>query len=364
MPDQSLETPDALPDFHAFARGRPVSRVFQAVSSSQAPAHERYSYWTGTQLRNVQADRPNLAQKHDFQAYVISLATCANEMHYSVSDALSGERSARAIRADQSDELSLIYVLEGQVAGRFDNEEVVAAAGDFYLYDSLLPQRIAISRHRLVQIDLPRALVATAFAGKTPSPGMLRKALAGSRLTPLLRSHLAQFPKVVADMSPVEQQSLLEASEAFTLSVLQGALGNQLAPRENCAKAVLLAAQRYIQRNIDKPGLDPLEISIATGCSRATLYRIFKRHNLTISGYIRELRLRQFLGLLQNASDDRSIAALAQCCGLYDAPNVNQMFRRRFGISPSDARARRTEHSRRFPPPPDAICKCDTIINS
>ena len=327
------------PDLHSFAQGRPVSRVFQTVSSSHAPAGERYSYWTGTQLRNVQADPPSQEQKQDFQAYVMSLATLTKEMHYSMSDGLGGVRTAQAIRADQSDELSLIYVLEGQFAGRFDKEVVVAAAGDFYLYDSLLPQRIAISRHRLVQVDLPRALIEAACGGRTPSPATLARAMASSRLTPLLRSHLAQFPNAAVGMTSVEQQALLDATQTFTISMLQGALGGPLAPDENRAKALLLAAQRYIQHNIDKPGLDPLEVSHAVGCSRATLYRIFKRHDLTIAGYVRELRPQQFLRLLQDPSDQRPISVLAQRCGLYDAPNVNQMFRRRFGTSPSDIRA-------------------------
>lgn len=330
-----------LPEFHPFSVGRPMGRVFQTVSTDQSPARERYEHWTGTQLRNFFADPPNDAQKRDFQASIISLATFTNEMHYSRSDGFSGMRTARAIRTDQSEELSLLYVLEGRLAARLDDEEVIVTAGNFYVYDSRLVQRLALTRHRLIQVDLPRLTFDPIFTGKPPSPATITKALMHSRLAPLLGSHLAHFPCIAAGMSPIEQQSMLEMTETLAISVLQGALGNFLPPGENRDKALLLAAQQYIHRSLDKPDLDPTEISAAIGCSRATLYRAFKRQDLTIAAYVRELRLQALLRLLQNPADHRGIAVLAQSCGLYDTPNVNQMFRRRFGASPSDLRTPR-----------------------
>lgn len=339
--DAFHEQPHGLPRLHPFAQGRPAGRVFQTVSANHAPALERYEYWTSTQVRHLVVDPPNDLQKSGFQAQVISLATLTKEMHYSQSDGFGGIRTAQAIRTDQSDELALLYVLEGRMAGRFDKEDVVATAGNFYLYDPRLVQRIAVSRHRIIQVDLPRLALEAAFGGNTPTPAAVTKALGSSRLAPLLRFHMAQFPQAAIGMSPVEQQSMLEISEAFAISVLQGASGSLLPADENRDRALLTAAQRYIQRHLDKPDLEPAEISAGVGCSRATLYRVFKRHDLTVAAYVRELRLQQFFRLLQNAADRRPIAVLAQRCGLYDAPNVNQMFRRRFGASPSDIRARR-----------------------
>ncbi|MGE4338405.1 MAG: helix-turn-helix domain-containing protein [Pigmentiphaga sp.] len=329
------------PALHPFSQGRPADRVFQTVAASRAPARERYEYWTSSQIRNLLVDPPNERQKQDFQAYVISLATLTKEMHYSQSDGFSGVRTAQAVRADHSAELSLLYVLEGQLAGRFETEDVIATAGNFYLYDSRRVQRIAVSSHRLIEVDLPRFAFDAAFAGTPPSPADVTRALANSRLAPLLRSHLAQFPHAAVHMSPIEQQSMLETTETFALAVLQGAIANLMPSGDDRDHALLIAAKRYIQRNLDKPDLDPTEISVAIASSRATLYRVFKRHGLTIAAYVRELRLQQLFRLLQNPADQRSIATLAQRCGLYDAPNVNQMFRRRFGASPSDVRVRR-----------------------
>ncbi|MCK9511809.1 MAG: helix-turn-helix domain-containing protein [Pigmentiphaga sp.] len=339
--DSPLQDARGSQAFHLFAQGRPADRVFQTITASQVPAHARYEYWTSSLIRNFVVDPPDENQRRDFQAHVISLTTFTKEMHYSQSDAFSGVRTAQAIRADPSDELSLFYVLEGQLAGRFETEDIIATAGSFYLYDSRLIQRIAVSRHRLIQVDLPRCAFEAAFAGQPPSPAEVTRALALSRLTPLLRSHLAQFPQTAAGMNPLEQQTLLETTEAFALSILRGAIANLLPSGDHHERALLLAAQRYIQRHLDKPDLAPAEIAAGVACSRATLYRVFKRHGLAIAAYVRELRLQQLFRLLQNPSDHRPIATLAQRCGLYDTPNVNQMFRRRFGASPSDVRAQR-----------------------
>jgi len=341
LADPRFEDALGLRLLHPFAQGRPADRVFQTVAASHAPVHERYEYWTSSQVRNLLVDPPNESQKRNFQASVISLATLTKEMHYSQSDGFSGVRTAQAIRSDQSDELSLLYVLEGELAGRFETEEVIAPADHFYLYDSRLVQRLSVSRHRIIQVDLPRFAFEAAFAGKPPSPAQITRALAHSRLAPLLRSHLAQFPLAAAEMGPIEHQNMLETTEAFALSILQGALANLLPSNDKRDHALLMAAQRYIQRHLDKPDLTPAEIAAGVACSRATLYRVFKRHGLTIAGYVRELRLQQFFRLLQTPADHRPIALLAQRCGLYDAPNVNQMFRRRFGASPSEVRVRR-----------------------
>src|SRR5690606_31033441 len=118
-----------------------------------------------------------------------------------------------------------------------DNEAVVVEAGGFFLYDSRRAQRLDISHHRLIEVELPRMALESAFAGKIPSPATVTAALAHSQLTPLLRTQLAYFPQATPPMSPIEQHSLLEATEALTLLTLQGAIGNLMPADDNRDKA-------------------------------------------------------------------------------------------------------------------------------
>src|SRR5690606_41963770 len=81
-------------------------------------------------------------------------------------------------------------------------------------------------------------------------------------------------------------------------------------------RALCLAAQRYIDPNLSRPALDAATLALAIGCSRATLYRAFADHGLTVVGYIREQRLQKFHRLLKTAAKGGPIAVLAEQCRL------------------------------------------------
>lgn len=333
--------PVSMPALHHFAHGRPARQLYQTGVSTIVPARQRYEFWTSTCLRYIHVDRPDEHHRRDFHARVDSLATPTGEMHYSASDGFSGVRTANDARSTPEAELSLLYMLEGQLACRFgDGKVVTAGPGDFFLYDPARQQRLAVSRHRMVQVDLDAVQLAAVAGGTAPEPGTVRDALAASELTRLLQVQLSVFPKLVANLSDGEQVSLLEATEALALAVIRGALGADTAAGDEEDPCVLTKARHYIYANLDKPDLSPADIAAAAGCSRATLYRLFVRHQMPVASYVRELRLQKLMGLLKNPADSRPISALAQSCGLYDTPNVNQMFRKRFGASPRDIRAR------------------------
>lgn len=332
--------PAGPPSLHHFAHGRPARHLYQTGVSTIVPARQRYEFWTSTCLRYIHADPPDEHHRRDYLARVESLATPSGEMHYSASDGFSGVRTVRDARSSPQAELSLLYMLEGQLSCRLDGGDVVTAGpGEFFLYDPGRPQRLAVSRHRMVQVDLDAAQLAAVAGGKAPAPGTLRDALAASGLTRLLQARLGVFPALVAHLSATEQVSLLQATEALALAVIRGAIGADTATDDAQHPCTLEKARHYIGANLDRPDLSPADIAAAVGCSRATLYRVFMRHNMRIASYVRELRLQKMMGLLKNPADLRPIATLAQSCGLYDTPNVSQMFRKRFGASPRDIRA-------------------------
>lgn len=136
---------------------------------------------------------------------------------------------------------------------------------------------------------------------------------------------------------------MLETSEALALAILQGAVGDQLPEGSGRARTLLLAARQFIAHNLDSPDLTPDMICAGIGCSRATLYRVFKKSGLAVSGHIRELRLQRLYRMLRNPLDDRPITVLAAHCGLIDPPNLSQMFRRRFGLCPKELREQRPD---------------------
>lgn len=326
--------------FHSFSRGRPKGHVFQTVSTQNVPAVERYEYWTGDVIRNFEIEAPDERQRQDFIASVTSLATMTGELHYAESDAYAAHLTRDTIRTTEFDELALFLMVEGQAHyANEDGQEVEVGEGEFFLLDCSRPVSLRFSRHRVIQLDLPRPLLESVFPGAIPALALINAALDNSLLAGLLRDHLQQFPNIAAGMAPFEQLALLDASESFAITTIEGVFSSAIGLSEHTHAGLLAAAQRYIRHHLADQHINPARVAAAIGCSRSLLYRLFSENELTVQGYIRELRLQQFLRLLQKEKGNVPVHTLALRCGFYDVPNVNRVFRRRFGMTPSEARA-------------------------
>lgn len=104
-------------------------------------------------------------------------------------------------------------------------------------------------------------------------------------------------------------------------------------------EAVILSrASRVIEEHLADPALTPNLICREIGVSRSRLYRIFEPIG-GISSYVRRERLRKTRDALENSSDRRPIFTIAEQWGFWDPSTYSRMFKKEFGVSPSDARA-------------------------
>ncbi|QVN23602.1 AraC family transcriptional regulator [Burkholderia pyrrocinia] len=63
--------------------------------------------------------------------------------------------------------------------------------------------------------------------------------------------------------------------------------------------ARLAVARHYIENNLHRHDLTPVEIARALNCSRAQLYRLFGEHSMSVGETIKEARLARSLRYLQ-----------------------------------------------------------------
>lgn len=327
-------------EHHSFSQGRPKDHRFQILSTDHLAPAERFEFWATDVVRSVEVDPPNARQRQDFRARVVSLATATGEMHYAESDGFSVHMTRQTIRKSPLDELALFLVLDGQAQCVYEGGEAATVGrGGFFLLDGLRPASLRFSQQKFIQLDLSRALLESVFPRSIPPPALINAALADSRLAGLLRDHLQQFPRMAQGLEPTEQLALLDASESFAVTTIEAAFATAYKQAEHSNEGLFAAAQRYIRRHLVNPDLAPDAVAAAIGCSRATLYRLFAERELTVQSHIRELRLQQFIRLLQKENKAVPIQILAMRCGLYDESNVSRMFRKRFGMSPSEVRA-------------------------
>lgn len=99
------------------------------------------------------------------------------------------------------------------------------------------------------------------------------------------------------------------------------------------------AAKLAIETHCADPELDPERLAALVGCSRATLYRAFKQHGASVSATIWNARLDRAAQLL--VVDKGKVLLVAEAAfrsGFLDSVSFSRMFKRRFGMSPRDAR--------------------------
>lgn len=119
--------------------------------------------------------------------------------------------------------------------------------------------------------------------------------------------------------------------------VAQEARAQPAAPVPERLGAVL----RFIERNLHRQDLGVADIATGTLLSRSNLYRLFDDQALSVSGTLREARLQMAMHQLTQArSQGPSIGAIAHACGFSDQAVFGKLFRRRFGMTPRQARSR------------------------
>ncbi|MES2531547.1 MAG: helix-turn-helix domain-containing protein [Pseudomonadota bacterium] len=106
--------------------------------------------------------------------------------------------------------------------------------------------------------------------------------------------------------------------------------------------AILLTdAQRYVNEHLGDPGLTPDRIAVALRVSRRTIYNAFHAEGSTPQAYIQRCRVERCRVELEDpTARHKSITSIALDFGFNDTAYFSRAFRRQFGHSPSEVRAR------------------------
>jgi len=96
--------------------------------------------------------------------------------------------------------------------------------------------------------------------------------------------------------------------------------------------------KNYIESNLGNPLLNPERVAAACQVSVRALHYLFKGMGHSVSDYIRERRLERCLEALQMPAERRTVTQIALAAGFNSMSHFSSAFRRRFGVTPSDAR--------------------------
>lgn len=328
--------------------GLPRTSAYLQVTTKGVKRSRAYDYWCDTVYYNFDPDRSPSQRSSDFHAEAQALITPRGSFYVYESASISGRRTHRQARSDSGESIDIGLVVTGLRHYETDRSQALtAASGEFFVYDPTRPARVGWKRHRGIHLTVHRQAVEAALGGALPPSHLIAKSLSASRLASFLRAQLITLAQHLHTLTPAERVYMLDHTIDLGITAMRSlALDSfdsldSLAAREDDAqvrRGILLSARQYIAAHIANPALSTTEIAAAIGCSRTTLYRAFADMGIAVSDYIREQRLQRFLKLLQQSSPHQTITELALKCGFADVTNFNKIFRRRFGMSPSEVR--------------------------
>ncbi|MGA9870750.1 MAG: helix-turn-helix transcriptional regulator [Rhodococcus sp. (in: high G+C Gram-positive bacteria)] len=159
----------------------------------------------------------------------------------------------------------------------------------------------------------------------------------------LLANHIRQLGAIAEsaeNMLPDLTVSTLPLMRSLILSAADAS------PHPEPSRVLVEAIERYIERNLDDPGLSAGTIAAAHTMSTRQLYKVWPAVNGSLAGFIKRARLERARGALLS-DPDVSIATVARRHGFPHATHFTRCFRRTYGVSPSQWR--RPETSGRTP---------------
>lgn len=209
----------------------------------------------------------------------------------------------------------------GQIMG-FDLGEVMDSFNSSF--DLLC---VFIPRTRLA----PLLMRPDSFHGLLPSiedgPGYL--------LADYLRSVYRVLPTLTAAEADTTARALIELIAGAFNKAATGARWHGSGRRQS----LLLRAQLYLRQNLHAPDLSVETIARNIGISRTALYKLFEPVG-GVASHVRELRLRKCMAeIVSSRNAGSQISAIAYRWGFTNSAVFSRVFRQRFDMSPSEARA-------------------------
>ena len=252
---------------------------------------------------------------------------------------MSPVRCTRTSAITQNDDVILTCLLRGGATVREKDREAVVKAGEAVFVSNDVPGvavghthtricnlRFSRARLRSMSLDIDAAL------GRTVPHDN-----AALRL-------LASYAEVMNDTKALVTPDLrrIVASHFYDLAALvMGACADaaHIAQGNGVRAARLRAIQSDIRDKVTQGGLSINDIAARHGLSPRYVQMLFEAEGSTFSGFVLEQRLALARRMLANPGlRSRRISEIAWDAGFQDLSYFNRMFRRRYGMTPSEAR--------------------------
>ena len=303
-------------------------------ATDMVPVGQRIAFWREGVMRRLApiADTENGAA---FRARLNLIQGDNAEIVDVVSDGWRAERDAGRCRRDGYDDISFDLLVSGRLStAHGSNGPRQHHLNELTLLDTARPLETVRSRHRNISLIIARDSIQDAAGALPLFPGRLRP----HGLVPLLKSQMRITADLAAGLSPEERVLAVRIAADLAMAVLQSETHGGFDP-EQFSLGLFEGAKMLITRECIDPEFGPAQIVTALGCSRAALYRAFAARSLSVAAAIWEARTEHASHLLASTRHaGLTIGEIAFRSGFVDHPTFNRMFKRRYSMTPQEAR--------------------------
>lgn len=302
----------------------PQTVPFRRFSTDALPEKERFGAWRDAMTSVYEIASPESETRRRFAGTATSAHFGPLIVGTMDVDALAYHRSPARIRSDHIDHF--IIRLDGPgAAGNASDEILVKDMGQPLELPTMRLQGACVIVPRDVMTDmLPRA-----------------DALHGARLGGIMGQLLADHLRALARAAPASTM----ADAPHVVRTIRGMLTACLTPthdallqaRPQIAATLMMQARRFVDANLNDPGLSADRLCLALGLSRSALYKLFEPHQ-GVARYIQGRRLLRIREILHDPVDGRRIGEIAFAFGFTSEAHFSRTFRRAFGCTPSEVR--------------------------
>ena len=202
--------------------------------------------------------------------------------------------------------------------------------GSLAVWDSEAPVRFAVLEPlEKVSLLVPKARFRALVGGVESRLGRVFGMSAVARLA------VTQLGGLVSSAAGIGAEAAGPVLDA-TLELL-GAATAPLEPSGPRGRSA--GARAYVERHLEDPALGPTTLAAGLGVSTRTLQAWFQDDGISVSAYIRARRLERAKDRIR-AEPKTALTVIGLDVGFKDPSHFSRAFRARFGMSPSQMRAR------------------------
>jgi AraC-like DNA-binding protein len=257
-------------------------------------------------------------------------------------------RTKRHLVKDTREDLIIGFMRDAAVRAKLGVREIDAPAGSIFFYSTARPVEFRIDTGRISghTLVLPHKALTDSVANLDDLVGRLLDPAnsAVRHLGRYVEFLLSSFSNV--SPGPVEHHVRQTLADLTALAVGADRDAAQMAEMRGLRAARLHDVLRAIKAGFVQPSFSASAVARKLGLSPRYIQDLLHETGASFTERVLELRLQKARGMLLDRRNDRlKISEVALGAGFGDVSYFNQGFRRRFGCSPTQARAGQGENS-------------------